>query len=43
VWRYEHDAEEVDYDPTSGRLVGNFPQAFTHVGLVEAARRLEPS
>jgi GH15 family glucan-1,4-alpha-glucosidase len=90
VWRYEHDAEEVDglppgegaflpcsfwlaevlamqgereraervfdrilslrndlgllseeYDPASGRLVGNFPQAFTHVGLVEAARRLE--
>ena len=26
-----------EYDPSSGRLVGNFPQAFTHVALVTSA------
>jgi GH15 family glucan-1,4-alpha-glucosidase len=26
-----------EYDPERGRLVGNFPQAFTHLGLVETA------
>jgi GH15 family glucan-1,4-alpha-glucosidase len=26
-----------DVDPKSGRLLGNFPQAYTHVGLVHAA------
>jgi GH15 family glucan-1,4-alpha-glucosidase len=26
-----------EYDPERGRLVGNFPQAFTHIGLVETA------
>lgn len=26
-----------DIDPASGRLVGNFPQAYTHVGLIHAA------
>ena len=29
-----------EYDPTHRRQVGNFPQAFTHVGLVNSARRL---
>jgi GH15 family glucan-1,4-alpha-glucosidase len=29
-----------EYDPRAERLVGNFPQAFSHVGLVNAARRL---
>jgi GH15 family glucan-1,4-alpha-glucosidase len=29
-----------EYDPKAGRLVGNFPQAFTHVGLVNTARNL---
>jgi GH15 family glucan-1,4-alpha-glucosidase len=28
-------AEEVDGD--SGELLGNFPQAFSHIGLVNAA------
>ena len=29
-----------EYDPTAKRLVGNFPQAFSHVGLVNTARNL---
>ncbi len=29
-----------EYDPRYGRQVGNFPQAFTHVGLVNTARNL---
>jgi GH15 family glucan-1,4-alpha-glucosidase len=29
-----------EYDTTAGRLVGNFPQAFSHVGLVNSARGL---
>ena len=32
-------AEEVD--PASGELLGNFPQALTHVGLLNAALTLE--
>ncbi len=32
-------AEEIDQD--TGEAVGNLPQAFTHVGLVEAALSLE--
>lgn len=32
-------AEEVE--TRSGRMVGNFPQAFSHVGLVHAARELD--
>jgi GH15 family glucan-1,4-alpha-glucosidase len=31
-------SEEVD--PTSGALLGNFPQAFTHIGLINAAYNL---
>ena len=31
-------AEEID--PDSGVLLGNFPQAFTHVGLIDAALTL---
>jgi GH15 family glucan-1,4-alpha-glucosidase len=29
-----------EYDARAKRLVGNFPQAFTHVALVNAARHL---
>ena len=27
-----------EYDTSRGRLVGNFPQAFTHVAFINAAR-----
>jgi GH15 family glucan-1,4-alpha-glucosidase len=30
-----------EYDPGLGRLVGNFPQAFSHIGLVNTAMMLE--
>jgi GH15 family glucan-1,4-alpha-glucosidase len=30
-----------EYDPGRGRLVGNFPQAFTHLALVETAFTLD--
>ncbi|MBW3598114.1 MAG: glycoside hydrolase family 15 protein [Planctomycetes bacterium] len=29
-----------EYDPETGRLVGNFPQAFSHIGLINTARNL---
>jgi GH15 family glucan-1,4-alpha-glucosidase len=29
-----------EYDPAAGRMLGNFPQAFTHVSLVNAASNL---
>ncbi len=29
-----------EYDPKQGRMVGNFPQAFSHVGLVNSAKNL---
>ena len=29
-----------EYDPDTGRQVGNFPQAFSHVALVNTARHL---
>ena len=29
-----------EYDPAAGRLLGNFPQAFSHVGLVNTAMNL---
>ena len=30
-----------EYDPVAGRLVGNFPQAFSHIGLINTAMILE--
>jgi len=30
------------YDPRAGRLAGNFPQAFSHIGLLNTARLFEP-
>ncbi|WP_437201041.1 glycoside hydrolase family 15 protein [Planctomicrobium sp. SH664] len=29
-----------EYDPDVGRLVGNFPQAFSHIGLINTAKNL---
>lgn len=29
-----------EYDPATGRLLGNFPQAFSHIGLVNTAVNL---
>ena len=29
-----------EYDPVAGRLLGNFPQAFSHIGLVNTALNL---
>jgi GH15 family glucan-1,4-alpha-glucosidase len=29
-----------EYEPRSGRQLGNFPQAFTHVALVNTAMNL---
>ncbi|HTQ06270.1 MAG TPA: glycoside hydrolase family 15 protein [Polyangiaceae bacterium] len=31
-----------EYDPDNGRQLGNFPQAFSHVGLVNTAYNLTP-
>ena len=29
-----------EYDPRQGRMLGNFPQAFSHVSLINTARNL---
>jgi GH15 family glucan-1,4-alpha-glucosidase len=29
-----------EYDPAAKRLLGNFPQAFSHVGVINTARNL---
>ena len=30
-----------EYDPVTGHMLGNFPQAFSHLGLVSSAYRLD--
>ncbi|CAN5359826.1 hypothetical protein BH09PSE6_BH09PSE6_13580 [soil metagenome] len=32
-----------EYEPRARRQLGNFPQAFSHVGLINAAMALERS
>lgn len=32
-----------EYDVQNGRMLGNFPQAFTHVALINSARNLSRS
>ncbi|WP_454085589.1 glycoside hydrolase family 15 protein [Georgenia sp. Marseille-Q6866] len=32
-----------EYDPENGRLAGNFPQAFSHLGLIRAADAIQGS
>jgi GH15 family glucan-1,4-alpha-glucosidase len=32
-----------EYDPSAGRLLGNFPQAYSHVGLINSALNLSPA
>src|SRR5690606_14587393 len=29
-----------EYDPAAGRMLGNYPQAFSHLGLVDSAYNL---
>jgi GH15 family glucan-1,4-alpha-glucosidase len=29
-----------EYDPRAERMLGNFPQAFSHVGLIKTALKL---
>ncbi|MFD5933167.1 glycoside hydrolase family 15 protein [Streptomyces sp. NPDC060333] len=36
-------AEEFQPDPAGGRQLGNFPQAFSHAGLIRAATALHRS
>jgi GH15 family glucan-1,4-alpha-glucosidase len=31
-----------EYETVSHRLIGNFPQAFSHIGLINTARNLSP-
>jgi GH15 family glucan-1,4-alpha-glucosidase len=28
------------YDPRAGRMLGNFPQAFSHIGIINTALNL---
>jgi GH15 family glucan-1,4-alpha-glucosidase len=39
--RNDLDLLSEEYEPSSGRLIGNFPQAFSHLALVHSASVLE--
>jgi hypothetical protein len=30
----------LEFDPLTGRMLGNFPQAYSHVGLINCALNL---
>jgi len=36
----DHGDEPEEYDPVAKRQLGNFPQAFTHVALINTANPL---
>ena len=38
--QFQLDVYGEEYDVARGRQVGNFPQAFTHLALISAARVL---
>ena len=40
AWPTTSGCSSEEYDPAAGRMLGNFPQAFTHVSLVNTAGNL---
>jgi GH15 family glucan-1,4-alpha-glucosidase len=38
---YDFGLLSEEYDPTAKRLVGNFPQAFSHIALINSAYNLD--
>jgi hypothetical protein len=31
-----------EFDPLTGRMLGNFPQAYSHIGFINCALNLSP-